>query len=77
MTTVAAASRRSKLPKALRDDGNEVTENKGQMVPRDAAAASFTTKRAKPFGLIDPRYSKFAQHWDICTFFALIFTYFI
>jgi len=74
MTTVAAASRRSKLPKALRDDGNEVTENKGQMVPRDAAAASFTTKRAKPFGLIDPRYSKFAQHWDICTFFALIFT---
>ena len=73
-TSRSAASRRSKVPKALRDDGNDVAESKGAMVPRDAAAASFTTKRAKPFMLIDPRYSKFAQHWDICTMVALIFT---
>ena len=73
-TSRSAASRRSKVPKVLRDDGNDVKDSKGAMVPRDAAAGSFTTKRAKPFMLIDPRYSKFAQHWDICTMAALIFT---
>ena len=75
MTTVAATTRRKKeVPKHLRDDGNGVVASKGTMVPRDAAAASFTTKRARPFMLIDPRYSKFAQNWDICTMMALIFT---
>ena len=76
MTTVVAATSyeanaRRKVPKVLRDDGNEV---KGEMVPRGADAASFTTRRAKPFMLIDPRYSKAAQRWDILTVLALIFT---
>ena len=76
MTTVVAATSygakaRRKVPKALQDDGNGM---KSEMVPRGADAASFTTRRSRPFMLIDPRYSKSAQRWDICTVLALIFT---
>ena len=76
MTTVAATAgkqQRRKYPFGT-DKGDKVVNDNGTLVPRDAAAASFVTKRARPFMLIDPRHSKFAQNWDVCTMAALVFT---
>ena len=40
----------------------------------DQSQLSIRNARLTPRYMIDPRYSKFSQHWDLITMFALLFT---
>ena len=40
----------------------------------DDTQLNMRSARLTPKWMIDPRYSKFSQHWDLITMFALIFT---
>lgn len=76
MTVAAAATTAVRLAK---DDISRKSKSvrrwsKTQHAAGDKDVDLFRWARHRPRFLIDPRYSKFSQVWDVCTMLALIFT---
>jgi hypothetical protein len=50
------------------------SEFKTEKTAVDQSQLAIRNARITPRYMIDPRYSKFSQHWDLITMFALLFT---
>ena len=74
MSAAAAATTAVRL---ATDDSSRKSvrrRSKTQHAAGDKDLDQFRNARHRPRFLIDPRYSKFSQVWDVCTMLALVFT---